>query len=150
MYLGKPEYEERKTEVTSENAEEAIRLYIFAEQYNTLALRCQLVNDIWAHLHIRNYTFDEERFKVLQIAFNNLHDTSGLYRLLADDEIYNGTIADENEAEDWVAWVPVSVAARKLRYHYDSNGPVQSHAYRMLNVCDYHEHESEEDRVLCQ
>lgn len=150
VYLGKLEYEGGKTGVSRDNAEEAIRLYIFAEKYDTLKLRRELITDICDLLQNLDYDRDDKRSKVLPIAFNNLHETSGLFRLLADNEVYNAIVDDNKEAEEWVAWVPASVAARKLCYHYGNNGPVGDDTYRILDVCDYHEHVSEEDRVDCE
>ncbi|RDI84094.1 hypothetical protein Vi05172_g5919 [Venturia inaequalis] len=86
--------------------EEAVRLHIFADKYNTLKLRRELITAIWK--------LGCAPEPALQVAFENLHDKFGLYRLLADNEVWSRCIDNINAANDWMMWVPPSIIANKM------------------------------------
>ncbi|KAE9967926.1 hypothetical protein EG328_007898 [Venturia inaequalis] len=127
------------------NLEEAARLFIFAEIYDVIELRRHCVqvfiltekNDVWVS--------KRGDLSILSLVFNNVPETSSLYRLIADIEIYNLILKTEEETRIWMETVPKSLAVRKLF--------LESHGYRrmghVLYSCDYHDHDSDADRENC-
>lgn len=127
--------------------EEAARLFIFAEIYDLIELRRHCVqvfilaeqNGVWIS--------SKGDLSILSLVFNNVPETSSLYRLLADIEVYKLTLETEEKTRMWIEAVPTSLVVRKLSL--ESDGDRDRRKGQVLYPCVYHEHDSYAHRENC-
>lgn len=143
IYIKKLPFDLMKSAATDPGTlEEAARLFIFAEIYDLIEVRRHCVQVFVAAEQYEDWSILEERLRILPLVFDNVPETSSLYRLLADIEVYNVGFVQEEDIMLWVEAVPKSLIARKLFVHYNKQEST-------LYSCDYHEHQSDVDRQQC-
>jgi hypothetical protein len=123
------------------NAAEALHLYIFADHYDTQSLRNAYFNVFFAFIEkakewrsaSAGSTDKLWNPSFLVLIHKNVLESSGLYRLIVDDQVWNLHFSSEKEAAKWIDRTPVALAGRKM--YRCSKGKLR------LQVCKYHEYE---------
>jgi hypothetical protein len=150
MHFGGLAFEKGESDLKENNLEEVVHLYTFGSKYDTFYLRRHCIDALLDYLRPETLKDHESRmginYDILNLAFDNLHESSLLLHLLSDHEIHNFSFAlEEEETAKWVVSVLPSIVARRL--HYYSNTRVQKKF--LLRRCHYHEHASNEERKAC-
>jgi hypothetical protein len=116
---------------------------LFAEKYDTIELRRLCIHYFINRLMLKGgWELMIEHAPVLKLVFENLAESTSLYRLLSDNEVYNIVLATESEVLAWLNLVPKSIAARKFLYEKAPG----SDEFKILDSCNYHEHQHEAER----
>lgn len=126
---------------------EAIELYIFANIHDAIGLRRACI-DLIVELLNQEGQGKGINYRQADHIFENLPESSGLYRVTADNFVFNMDLATETAANEFIEWMPDAIIARRLQHCK----PTEQHVYavfRNLQPCDYHEHESDKEKMAC-
>lgn len=137
VYTGRIEFEDGKTKVTNGNFLEAVEIYIWADRYETVALRRAVVDKII--LCIQNTTPVEFSCEEIGFVFSSLPPNSGLCKLLTDLLAFGWRPVDEEAVFKVIKDLPLEATARILHSHISNRVAIDETNYWESRCC-YHEH----------
>lgn len=126
------------------NDENLAKLYIFADAHQVPTLRKALIAEIFARLV--NPVGVRMSVSAIENAFEHLQVKDTLCRLLVNQQCRNDVLNDPQRANF------KNLAYMKAvweRYVYLTNTPGIA-VNNALNICDYHEHLNDEERISCE
>jgi hypothetical protein len=149
-YTGIIELEDGSTSIKSENLDEFISLYLFADKYDSKTFREQILNSIihWVDsMDVISRGMNMPQLADFARVFNSLPENSPLYKFFFDVCVQCATPNTIEVAFDWYRQFPANVVANALYYH----------AWRLptdlrwrANLCQYHEHVNDEEKSACK
>jgi hypothetical protein len=137
VYTGRIEFEDGMTKVTNGNFLEAVEIYIWADRYETVALRRAVVDQII--LCIQNTTPVEFSTEEIEFVFSSLPPNSGLCKLLTDLLAFGWRPVDEETVLKVIKDLPLEATARILHSHISNRVVIEDPNY-WESRCSYHEH----------
>lgn len=132
--------------ISSYTGLEFAELYIFADMYDVPVLRRQVMDRIFAASVLPKYA-------VVVLAFSRLPTSAPLCRFFVDVYCQRFRESDDDESErKQREKLPHEFLLGVMLRHAKIMGRLRAKemlpSYK-LNMCDYHEHETEEERQLC-
>jgi hypothetical protein len=123
---------------------EAIQMFLFADQYDTRALR----RDIFDILANSAFRYSLDTVPVAK-ALSQLPESSGLYKLFADLVIYNWKPCNKQDAIEVASYLPAAVAGRLFFEGLEPSETRVKKAPYDKDMCQYHEHLNNGEREKC-
>ncbi|KAF1960295.1 hypothetical protein CC80DRAFT_582855 [Byssothecium circinans] len=121
------------------------KLYVFGDNYDVPDLRRQAIDAMFKLMHDKIMSSTTIRY-----VFDELLEKDAMRRLLVDRVCYSGGfLLDEDNDVDAEIYPPGFLLALVRRYEYLVHDKKPGPDYS-LDVCDYHEHETDKERKACK
>jgi hypothetical protein len=125
---------------------EALEMFLFANQYDTKALRVAIFN-----IFATSMFSDSLKMTLVAKSLPTLPETSGLYKLFSDMIVYEWKPKDVHEGIEVASYLPTTVVGRLFFKRLEQTGLTgMGEAPYHTNMCQYHEHLEDFDRAVCK
>jgi hypothetical protein len=137
--------------IVDAGTDQCIHLYVFGDKYDIAKLRLDTIDEV-VRIALQNENYTSPSIHAIRVAFRDLPQDSPMCRLIidfhyrySDPDLYH-KIADYD-------YVPFLQAVWR-RYATASIKAIEANATDMLEenlkFCDYHDHNSDEERAACK